>query len=177
LLAVNNSKGRRYAVSGGGAIDGLRVGLNGTGSFNIGSSMEEMSNGLQLQSPQTLIADQFSGTIIKDYKRVAVLQPIPLGFDDVGVPVSTVLNYGYQQVSKSGFIAAKYWQRSWTWRENSVNSGTYWVKTRVAPQNGCSIEIKLQGAGGDLPNDTIEGFNEVGTVHVGGAPVGAFKIQ
>jgi hypothetical protein len=135
-----------------------------------------MSNNWTLVSPQTGLSDKFTGTIIKDYKRLTALDAIPAGFDDAGVPVSTVLDYGYQQVTKNGYVKAKYWQQSRTWRDDGVNSGTYWAKTRVAPNNGCTIEFKLEGYGLD-PADNIEGFNEMGTVHVGGKAVGPFKIQ
>ena len=172
------ANGRAYSVNANGQLAGLTVALNGTsgGSFNIGSSIQEMSNNWTLVSPQTGLSDKFTGTIIKDYKRLTALDPIPAGFTDAGVPVSTVLDYGYQQVTKNGYVKAKYWQQSRTWRDDGVNSGTYWAKTRVAPTNGCTIEFKLEGYGLD-PSDNIEGFNEMGTVHVGGKVIGPFKIQ
>lgn len=170
------NSGRVYTVTGSGVLDGLAVSnFNGKGSYNIGSPIQEMSNSWTLKSPQTGTADAFSGTIIKDYKRLTAFDAIPLGFDDAGTPVSTVLDYGYQQVSKFGYVKAKYWQQSRTWREDGVNSGTYWAKTRVAP-TGCTIEIKLAGYGLD-PADTINGFNEAGDVRVSsGKPVGPFKF-
>jgi hypothetical protein len=168
--------GRQYTVTGAGVLDGLQV-LNfiGTGSYNIGSPIQEMSNSWTLKSPQTpLTSDAFTGTIIKDYKRIG-FDKIPGGFDDAPTPVSTVLDYGYQQVSKLGYVKAKWWQQSRTWRDDGVNSGTYWVKTRVAPI-GCTIEIKLAGYGLD-PADNINGFNENGVVRVSsGKPVGPFKL-
>jgi len=177
LKSASTANGRAYTVNADGQIAGLAVALNGTsgGSFNIGSSIQEMSNNWTLVSPQTGLSDKFTGTIIKDYKRLTALDPIPAGFTDAGVPVSTVLDYGYQQVTKNGYVKAKYWQQSRTWRDDGVNSGTYWAKTRVAPTNGCTIEFKLEGYGLD-PADNIEGFNEMGTVHVGGRVVGPFKI-
>ena len=177
LKSSSVANGRAYSVNANGQLAGLAVALNGTsgGSFNIGSSIQEMSNNWTLVSPQTGLSDKFTGTIIKDYKRLTALDPIPAGFDDAGVPVNTVLDYGYQQVTKNGYVKAKYWQQSRTWRDDGVNSGTYWAKTRVAPNNGCTIEFKLEGYGLD-PADNIEGFNEMGTVHVGGRLVGPFKI-
>ena len=185
LKSASAANGRAYTVNADGQIAGLVVALNGTtgttgvasgGSFNIGSSIQEMSNNWTVVSPQTGLSDKFTGTIIKDYKRLTVLDPIPAGFTDAGVPVSTVLDYGYQQVTKNGYVKAKYWQQSRTWRDDGVNSGTYWAKTRVAPTNGCTIEFKLEGYGLD-PADNIEGFNEMGTIHVGGKVIGPFKIQ
>ena len=178
LKSASTANGRAYSVNANGQLAGLAVALNDTsgGSFNIGSSIQEMSNNWTLVSPQTGLSDKFTGTIIKDYKRLTALDPIPAGFDDAGVPVNTVLDYGYQQVTKNGYVKAKYWQQSRTWRDDGVNSGTYWAKTRVAPTNGCTIEFKLEGYGLD-PSDNIEGFNEMGTVHVGGKVIGPFKIQ
>ena len=178
LKSASTANGRAYSVNANGQLAGLAVALNDTsgGSFNIGSSIQEMSNNWTLVSPQTGLSDKFTGTIIKDYKRLTALDPIPAGFTDAGVPVSTVLDYGYQQVTKNGYVKAKYWQQSRTWRDDGVNSGTYWAKTRVAPTNGCTIEFKLEGYGLD-PADNIEGFNEMGTVHVGGKAVGPFKIK
>lgn len=178
LKSSSVANGRAYSVNANGKLAGLTVALNGTsgGSFNIGSSIQEMSNNWTMVSPQTGVSDKFTGTIIKDYKRLTALDPIPAGFTDAGVPVSTVLDYGYQQVGKNGYVKAKYWQQSRTWRDNGVNGGTYWAKTRVAPTNGCTIEFKLEGYGLD-PSDNIEGFNEMGTVHVGGKVIGPFKIQ
>ena len=179
LKSSSVANGRAYSVNANGQLAGLAVALNGTsgGSFNIGSSIQEMSNNWTLVSPQTGLSDKFTGTIIKDYKRLTALDPIPAGFTDAGVPVSTVLDYGYQQVTKNGYVKAKYWQQSRTWRDDGVNSGTYWAKTRVAPTNGCTIEFKLEGYGLD-PSDNIEGFNEMGTVRAStpGKTVGPFKI-
>ncbi len=189
LKSSSVANGRAYTVNANGKLAGLTVALNGTsgGSFNIGSSIQEMSNAWTLVSPQTGLADKFTGTIIKDYKRLTALDAIPTVptsptdltpfFDDAGVLVSTVLDYGYQQVGKNGYVKAKYWQQSRTWRDDGVNGGTHWLKTRVAPTNGCTVEFKLKGYGLD-PSDNIEGFNEMGTVRAStpGKTVGPFKI-
>jgi len=171
--SVNN--GRWYTVSGSGALDGMQMTiLKSQGSFNIGSSIQELSTSWTATSSVTTKPDNFSGTLIKDYWRLAALQPIPEGFDNAGTPVSTVIDYGYQQITKNNYSRTKYWQQSRTWRDDGVNAGTHWVKTRVAPAGlTCVIEVNLQGYG-ESPTDNIEGFNEKGTVRVKNVEVGPF---
>jgi len=173
---ANQSYGRRYLVTGGGALNGINVaGINGQGSFNIGSTIQELSTNFTADSAVTTTPDAFYGTIIKDYWRLADLVPIPSGFDDVGVPVSTVVDYGYQQISKKGYVKAKYWQISRTWRENGVNSGTHWFKTRVTPNGqSCTIEVRIADYG-ESPSDNLEGFNESGNITVSTVDPGPFS--
>jgi len=179
LGGTNNNAGRWYNVTGGGILNGNNsstltiADINGKGSFNIGSTIQELSTSFTATSPVTTTADRFYGTIIKDYWRLADLVAIPSGFDDAGTPVSTVVDYGYQQITKNNYVRAKYWQQSRTWRENGVNAGTYWLKTRVTPSNNCAIEVHLEGYG-VTPADSIEGFNEKGTLVVKTSPVGPF---
>ncbi len=166
LDGASTANGRRYSVSGGGSIAGLTISdISGKGSYNIGSMMQELKTYWRTTSPVTSLPDGFQGSIIKDYWRLNELQPIPGGFDDAGVPVSTVVDYGYQQVSKNGYIKAKYWQNSRTWRDDGVNSGTVWYKQRVAPTGSCAIEVKIAGYG-ESPADNFEGFNEKGYIRV-----------
>jgi hypothetical protein len=172
LGGASANNGRWYSVTGSGALDGLIFSnINGKGSFNIGSTIQELSTTWSATSSVTTLPDEFKGTIIKDYWRLATLQSIPNGFDDAGTPVSTVVDYGYQQVSKKNYVKAKYWQQSRTWRDDGVNAGTYWLKTRVAPAGTCAIEIKLAGYG-ESPTDNVEGFNEIGTLSVKSVVVG-----
>jgi len=170
--------GRVYSVSGQGTLEnGLSVkSVAGTGSFNIGSTIQVLNTSWNITSPQTKTQDNFSGSIIKDYFRLEDQQAIPAGFSDAGTLVDTVIDYGYQSVSKKGFVKAKWWQQSRTWREDGVNAGTHWLKTRVAP-TGCAIEVRLEG-NGTPPADSIDGFNEVGTIAILGVTpeqVGPFK--
>lgn len=74
LKSSSVANGRAYTVDANGQLAGLNVVLSGTtgptsvasgGSFNIGSSIQEMSNNWTLVSPQTGAADKFTGTIIK----------------------------------------------------------------------------------------------------------------
>lgn len=167
------SNGRWYNVSGGGQLNGLTVtNINGNGSFNIGSTIQELSTEWDATSYVTGTPDHFKGTIIKDYWRLAALQPIPSGdgfFDDVGVPASIVIDYGYQQVTKRNYVQAKYWQQSATWRHDGVNAGTWWLKTRVAPAGQtCVIEVKLAG------RDNVESYDEIGTIAVKTVDAGVF---
>jgi hypothetical protein len=175
LDRASTANGRRYNVTGGGSLAGLAINdISGRGSYNIGSMMQELKSFWTATSPVTSTPDAFQGSIIKDYWRLSALQPIPQGFDDAGVPVSTVVDYGYQQVTKNGYIKAKYWQNSRTWRDNGVNAGTHWLKQRVAPTGNCTIEVKIAGYG-QSPADNIEGFNEKGYIAVTGpSNVGPF---
>jgi len=175
LGGYNANSGRWYTVTGGGSLAGLTIShLSGRGSYIIGSMMQELRTSWFTTSPVTNKPDYFLGSIIKDYWRLSDLQPIPVGYDDAGIPVSTVVDYGYQQVSKGGYIKAKFWQNSRTWRDDGVNSGTHWLKTRVAPTGNCTIEVHIAGYG-EFPSDNIEGFNEKGYIKVtGSTDVGSF---
>jgi hypothetical protein len=165
FLGSRKNDGRWYGVTGAGSVNGMTVpAIAADGSFNIGSSIQELSTIWQATSYVTGLPDTFRGTIIKDYSRLLALQNIPTGFDDAGTPVSMVIDYGYQQVAKNHFVKGKYWQQSATWRDDGVNAGTWWLKTRVAPA-GCIIETKLAGYG-LAPTDNTEGFNEMGTISV-----------
>ena len=163
-------EGRLYRVTGNGALNGLAVAnIVGNGSFNIGSTIQELSTTWSLTSPVTGTPDFFKGTIIKDYWRLNARQPIPGGFNRAGTLVSTTIDYGYQQVTKNNYVQAKYWQQSRTWRVNGVNAGTYWKKTLVTPiGEDCAIEVRIAGT------DRTTGFSERGTVAVLGAVLGSF---
>jgi len=179
LGSASTNNGRWYTVSGSGALDGLQMTiLKSQGSFNIGSSIQELSMSWKALSYVTRQPEDFNATIIKDNQRLSDLQPIPAGFDDAGTPVSTVISYGYQQITKDNYDRVQYWQQSRTWRDDGVNAGTHWFHTRVAPAGlTCVIEVKLQGYGGS-PTDNIEGFNESGTVRVKTVKIGPyFKIR
>lgn len=179
FLSARNGDGRRYSVTGSGTLGGLTVSnINGQGSFNIGSTIQELSTNWNTTSyvqGNVVPGDRFYGTIIKDYWRLEQLQSIPSGFEDAGIPVSTVVDYGYQQISKNGYVKAKYWQQSRFWREDGVNAGTHWVKTRVTPKDSCKIVVHLEGYG-VWPADNLEGFNEKGTISVVAPNVGPYKM-
>jgi hypothetical protein len=170
FISAKKYNGRYYKVynTAPGVLNGLKVdGVLGFGSFNIGSTIQELSTSWKATSYVTGTFDNFKGTIIKDYVRLTTLQPIPAGFDDAGVLASMVIDYGYQQVTKNAYVQAKYWQNSATWRHDGVNAGTWWLKTRVAGGTAqtCAIEVKLAGT------DNTEGFHEVGTIEVKSANV------
>jgi len=188
-------EGRRYAI---GAINpannlgGLGVPyVFGVGSYNIGSEIQELTTDWIMASPnsdetheingQTYVGDDFRGTIIKDYWRLFAKLPVPglcetpaaLAIDgnyftNACKPVNTVIDYGYQQIQKHGYIAAKWWQQSQAWRQNGVRSGTYWKVARVAPfGDACEITVKLQGNTGVANTANRQGFNQVGVIEVG----------
>jgi hypothetical protein len=171
FISAKKYNGRYYKVynTAPGVLNGLKVdGVLGFGSFNIGSTIQELSTSWKATSYVTGTFDNFKGTIIKDYVRLSTLQPIPAGFDDAGVLASMVIDYGYQQVTKNAYVQAKYWQQSATWRHDGVNAGTWWLKTRVAGGTAqtCAIEVKLAGT------DNTEGFHEYGSIAVKSVDVG-----
>lgn len=172
--SFSKTHGRRYVVSGAGSLGDLAVGTGGvvaTGSYNIGSTIQELTTNFKLQSPNNPAEfDNFRGTIIKDYWRPTALLSIPKGFTNAGQTVSHVIDYGYQQVQKSGYTKAKWWQFSRSWREDGVVAGTIWTKTRVQP-SGCAIEVRLEAYSATLPGNNNEGFNQDGTLVVVGPSV------
>jgi len=174
FLASNAQLGRRYRVTGSGSLTGLQVNdITGNGSYNIGSTNQELSTNLRVQSPSNpAVFDPFYGTVIKNWWLLNDLQPIPTGFVDEGSPVQTRWDWGYQQISKKGYVNSKYWQESRFWRQDGFNAGTWWKKTRVTPA-GCAIEVKIQAYGVN-PADDISGFNESGTIAILGVNPGPF---
>lgn len=159
--------GRIYKVNGGGQLGDLSIAnVVAKGSYNIGSGIQEVTTFFDASSPVTAEPDHFRGTITKDYVRLAGYHEIPVGFTSYPRKVNTVIDYGYQQIQKNRYVAAKYWQQSQTWRQNGVRSGTWWVKTRVAPEGDCTIEVKLEGTNGQVNQDNAQGFNETGTISV-----------
>ena len=188
-------EGRRYDITGSGILGDLAVSdVVGHGSYNIGSEMQELTTTWLMDSPYSDEQDDFRGTIIKDYWRLNAKQPIP-GYNCVAAAsvlsaedgnyfsnactkVSTVIDYGYQQIQKHDYIAAKWWQQSQAWRQNGVRSGTFWKVARVAPYgDACEIKVKLQGTAGAANTANKQGFNQVGVIEVGvggSAPTGTW---
>lgn len=161
------AEGRIYNVSGSGYLGDLDISnLSATGSYNIGSGIQELTTEFYASSPVSDEADYFRGTIIKDYVRLSGYHAIPEGFYSSPKKVSTVVDYGYQQIQKNKYVAAKYWQQSQTWRQNGVRAGTWWVKNRVAPEGDCQIVVHLEGTNGKANQDNAQGFNETGTISV-----------
>ena len=187
-------EGRKYGISGSGWLGGLSVPyVYGHGSYSIGSEMQELTTDWVMESPNsdeehvidgvTYNGDDFRGTIIKDYWRPYMKLPIP-GYNcgDAALsyegnsnffysackPVNTVIDYGYQQIQKHGYIAAKWWQQSQAWRQNGISPGTFWKVQRVAPSgDSCQITVAIQGTLGAANTANKQGFNQVGTIKVG----------
>jgi len=159
--------GRIYDVNGSGLLSDLSISnVEATGSYNIGSGIQELTTDFDASSLVVAEPDHFRGTIIKDYVRLTGFHPVPGDFIAAGRKVSTVIDYGYQQIQKNDYVAAKYWQQSQTWRQNGVKAGTWWVKTRVAPEGDCKIVVHLQGTNGKANQDNAQGFNETGFISV-----------
>jgi hypothetical protein len=160
-------EGRIYNVNGAGPLGDLSItNVVAKGSYNIGSGIQELTTDFDATSLVSEFPDHFRGTIIKDYARLSGFNPIPEGYTHAPKRVSTVVDYGYQQIQKNWYVAAKYWQQSQTWRQNGVRPGTWWVKTRVAPEGDCTIVVHLEGTNGKANQDNAQGFNETGTISV-----------
>jgi hypothetical protein len=195
--AGSGPEGRKYTVvnNGVGVLGDLDVPyVNGYGSYNIGSEMQELTTDWVMESPNTdetvtigeatYTGDVFRGTIIKDYWRPYEKLAIP-GYNCPGSQalsyegnsnffyyackkVNTVIDYGYQQIQKHGYIASKWWQQSQAWRQNGLTPGTFWKVQRVAPSgDSCEITVAIQGKLGALNSGNSQGFNQVGTIKVG----------
>ena len=119
-------EGRIYKVNGGGLLGDLSIAkVAAKGSYNISYGIQELTTTFKASSLVSSKLDSFRGTIIKDYVRLSGYNPIPVDFTSYGKSVSTVVDYGYQQIQKHKFVAAKYWQQSQTWRQNGVRAGTW----------------------------------------------------
>lgn len=153
------TRGNTYEVGGGGTINGSTIAnFSGRYSYNIGSSI--MASNVVTWTNQTGVrpADAFSGTVIKDFWRADYTLP------GDGV-VSSVWDYGLQQVSKLGYPYNKYWQASRTWRHDGIDAETHFLKTRIAPTNSCQIAVDLIGTAG------IDSFFQTGYLTVYGPAV------
>jgi hypothetical protein len=178
-------EGRIYNVSGAGLLGGLSISaIKAKGSYNIGSFRQELTTSWYMDSPFLEEQDDFRGTIVKDYRRLNEKQPIPGEceiqdttislngsdgvFTDACKKVSTVIDYGHQDVQKHGYTGAGWWQQGQAWRQNAVRSGTYWKLTRMDDYDGgCEITVKLQGTLGKDNTANKKGFNQTGTIEVG----------
>jgi hypothetical protein len=157
----NPTRGNAYQVSGGGELSGTTIaGFNGSYAYNIGSTIMA-SNVVSWtakvnNSPRP--ADPFTGTVIKDFWRADYTTPNKDA-------VSSVWDYGLQQVSKLGWPKDKYWQASRTWRDDGIDAETHFLKTRVAPTGGCEIGVDLIGLAG------IDSFQQTGTLTIYGPAI------
>ena len=90
------------------------------------------------------------------------------GFTDACKKVSTVIDYGHQDVQKHGYTGVGWWQQGQSWRQYGVRSGTYWKLTRIEDEDypECEITVKLQGTLGKNNTANRKGFNQTGSIVV-----------
>jgi hypothetical protein len=171
-------EGRIYNVSGAGLLGGLSISaIKAKGSYNIGSPRQELTASWYMDSPFLEEQNDFRGTIVKEYRCLNEKQPIPgeCGiqdtttngsdgiFTDACKKVSTIIDYGHQDVQKHGYAGAGWWQQGQAWRQNAVRSGTYWKLTRMNDYYECEITVKLQDTLGKDDTANKKGFNQTGS--------------
>ncbi len=177
--------GRIYNVSGAGLLGDLAISaVKAKGSYNIGSSRQELTTTWLMDNLYSDEQDDFRGTIVKDYLRLNQKQLIPGncgiqdaptngsdgGFTDACTKVSTVIDYGHQDIQKHRYTGAGWWQQGQSWRQSVVRSGTYWKLTlmdRMVNYDECEITVKLQGTLGKDNTANKKGFNQTGSIVVG----------
>jgi hypothetical protein len=184
VLPATPKLGRAYQVTGGGVLNGISV-SNYVGNFvfTIGSQILSGSANWGVSSlvaPGTI--DPFSGLVVKDFWRPTALFTIPSG-DYQGIAVTSVIDWGYQAISKKGYPIAKYWQASRMWRDNGVSAETHFLKTRVAAAPytaaGCTISVDLDtnNAQGVHNVANIERFEQYGWMRIGGVDPGLYRSK
>ena len=97
-------------------------------------------------------ADVFTGKVIKDF------------FGYLGKyehdPRLFILDWGLQVVNKKGYPVSKWYQHSWSIRDDGVEGHTLFEKVRIAGGIPCSITVETNGL-----NNT-EQFNEQGSFSI-----------
>lgn len=180
FVAAAAGLGRSYSIGAGGTFNDLPVAeFSGAYSYNIGSQILSGSATWKIGTSVTPRLDRFSGLVIKDFWRPRELFTIPSG-DYAGELVSSVIDWGYQVVSKKGYPAAKYWQASRTWRHDGISAETHFLKTRVAPQDNCTISVDFDTTtGASFQTANSEGFDQTGVISIRSASsiVGPFRTS
>lgn len=155
--AADSFRGDRYTVAGSGKLQKTSlVGALGTYRFNKTGSIMEGDSVVNVPNPTASNSpDIFTGRVIKDffiYKQ-----------QYEGVLRDFTLDWGLQVINKQGYPVSKYWQRSWSLKDDGIEGKTVFKKVRIAGGIPCSITIKTAGY------NNPEQFNEQGSLTV--APV------
>jgi hypothetical protein len=129
------------------------VGLVGNYRFNKPGSIMEGDAVMSVPNSQAGgTADVFTGKVIKDFFGY-------LGkYEDS--PRLFILDWGLQVVNKKGYPVSKWYQHSWSIRDDGVEGNTVFEKVRIAGGIPCSITVSTNGL-----NNT-EQFNEQGTFSI-----------
>jgi hypothetical protein len=149
--ASDSFRGDKYRVSSAtGTIAGRNfVGLLGNYRYNKNGSIMEGDAVLSVPNPTASgTPDNFTSRVIKDffiYKQVYQ-----------GVLRDFTLDWGLQVVNKLSYPVSKYFQRSFSVKDDGIEGVTRFEKTRIAGGIPCTIAIQTKGL-----NNT-EQFNEQG---------------
>jgi hypothetical protein len=131
-------------------------GVAGTYRFNKSGSIMEGDAAITVPNPTANnTPDNFTARVIKDffvYKQVYQ-----------GVPRDFTLDWGLQVINKKGYPVSKWFQRSWSVKDNGIEGRTKFRKVRIAGGLACAITVDVKGYNNN------EQFNEQGTFTI--APV------
>jgi hypothetical protein len=129
------------------------TGLLGTYTFNRSGSIMTGDALVSVPNPQASgVADLFTARVIKDfYIYKAPYQDVVRDF---------TLDWGLQVILKKGYPASKYWQRSWSLKDDGIEGKTVFQKIRIAGGSTCKITIHTSGF------NNPEEFNEQGSFSI-----------
>lgn len=153
--ASDSFRGDRYTVT---AANGKLkktgfVGLLGNYRFNKSGSIMEGDAVVSVPNPTASGSpDVFTARVIKDF--FIYKQPYQ------GVVRDFTLDWGLQVINKKGYPVSKYFQRSWSVKDDGIEGVTKFKKVRIAGGTACGIEIAVSGYNNN------EQFNEQGTFSI-----------
>ncbi|QSA96856.1 hypothetical protein [Methylococcus sp. EFPC2] len=129
----NTFRGQRIAVNQSGSGSFKKVvfsSYTAKVSFNSQGTIMAMDTSVSVINASGL-PNAYSGKLIEDYYQAV---------DEIsGLPY--VIDWGLQSFSKIGYPVQKYWQRSKSVRDNSVQGRTVFVKDRLVGPTSCRIVI------------------------------------
>jgi hypothetical protein len=156
--ATDPFRGNHYRVTGlTGSIAGKDfVGVFGDYGYNKNSSVMVGIAVMNVPNPTANNAlDLFSGGVIKDFYTYPVTYQ--------GIKRTAFLDWGLQVLTKKHYPIAKWWQRSYAFREDGIEAITHFQKIRIAGGTACAIDIDTAG------NNNPDEFYQTGTFKI--APV------
>jgi hypothetical protein len=165
--AVDNFRGDQYTVASElGFISGLKfTGVLAKFNFNKPGSIMEGSAVASVTNPQApTIPDVFKARIIKDFFAFNQLYPVSRGGD--GNIRTFYLDWGLGVLNKKDYPVAKWFQRSWSLRDDGVPGRIVFQKTRIAGGSACRIQVSTSGFN-NYDNVNQQGFLKIYPVVVG----------
>jgi hypothetical protein len=136
-----------------------------------GTSLKEFTNAVSFNHAGTMMTaegnvkakgvnnvyDLFSLKIIKDFYRDNVILDSSL---ELRAQVPVIYDWGLQSVSKLGYPANKYWQRSKSLRDDGFQGDTHFVKDRLVGSSACRIDLHTTGS------NNADFFSQSGTLTI-----------